>query len=186
MYSARRGGAPRETSYSSQFPLEAPLRLERASERGEADDDFAPGASSLDAALGDADPVDHPADPCCGLWVATVRYAAGRSGGGYVDLSCCFPPACPVYTWHHPVDSQCKSVRLPGTSKRTSRRAGCGGRRRSSFVFRPQRRPHRRLLLLLVVPRECPCKAAQPRSSEKNAASRAGQTPCARWAVGIY
>ena len=30
------------------------------------------------------------------------------------------------------------------------------------------------------------CKAAQPRSSEKNAASRAGQTPCARWAVGIY
>ena len=29
------------------------------------------------------------------------------------------------------------------------------------------------------------CKAAQPRSSEKNAASRAGQTPCARWAVGI-
>ena len=28
-------------------------------------------------------------------------------------------------------------------------------------------------------------KAAQPRSSEKNAASRAGQTPCARWAVGI-
>ena len=29
-------------------------------------------------------------------------------------------------------------------------------------------------------------KAAQPRSSEKNAASRAGQTPCARWAVEIY
>ena len=29
------------------------------------------------------------------------------------------------------------------------------------------------------------CKAAQPRSSEKNAASRAGQTPCTRWAVGI-
>ena len=29
------------------------------------------------------------------------------------------------------------------------------------------------------------CKAGQPRSSEKNAASRAGQTPCARWAVGI-
>ena len=28
-------------------------------------------------------------------------------------------------------------------------------------------------------------KAAQPRSSEKNAASRAGQTPCTRWAVGI-
>ena len=28
-------------------------------------------------------------------------------------------------------------------------------------------------------------KAAQPRSSEKNAASRAGQTPCARWAVAI-
>ena len=28
------------------------------------------------------------------------------------------------------------------------------------------------------------CKAVQPRSSEKNAASRAGQTPCARWAVG--
>ena len=28
-------------------------------------------------------------------------------------------------------------------------------------------------------------KAAQPRSSEKNAASRAGQTPCARLAVGI-
>ena len=28
-------------------------------------------------------------------------------------------------------------------------------------------------------------KAAQPRSSEKNAASRAGQTPCARWAVTI-
>ena len=28
-------------------------------------------------------------------------------------------------------------------------------------------------------------KAAQPRSSEKNAASRAGQTPCARWAVRI-
>ena len=28
-------------------------------------------------------------------------------------------------------------------------------------------------------------KAAQPRSSEKHAASRAGQTPCARWAVGI-
>ena len=28
-------------------------------------------------------------------------------------------------------------------------------------------------------------KAAQPRSLEKNAASRAGQTPCARWAVGI-
>ena len=26
-------------------------------------------------------------------------------------------------------------------------------------------------------------KAAQPRSSEKNAASRAGQTPCTRWAV---
>ena len=29
------------------------------------------------------------------------------------------------------------------------------------------------------------CKAAQPRSSEKNVARRAGQTPCARWAVGI-
>ena len=29
------------------------------------------------------------------------------------------------------------------------------------------------------------CKAAQPRSSEKNAASRAGQTPCTRWAVTI-
>ena len=29
------------------------------------------------------------------------------------------------------------------------------------------------------------CKAAQPRSSEKNAASRAGQTPWSRWAVGI-
>ena len=29
------------------------------------------------------------------------------------------------------------------------------------------------------------CKAAQPRSSEKNAASRAGQNPCARWAVTI-
>ena len=28
-------------------------------------------------------------------------------------------------------------------------------------------------------------KAAQPRSSEKNAASRAGQTPCKRWAVGF-
>ena len=28
-------------------------------------------------------------------------------------------------------------------------------------------------------------KAAQPRSSEKNAASRAGQTPCTRWAVTI-
>ena len=32
---------------------------------------------------------------------------------------------------------------------------------------------------------ERPGKAAQPRSSEKNAASRAGQTPCTRWAVGI-
>ena len=29
-------------------------------------------------------------------------------------------------------------------------------------------------------------KAAQPRSLEKNAASRAGQTPCARWAVGLF
>ena len=29
------------------------------------------------------------------------------------------------------------------------------------------------------------CKAAQPRSSEKNATSRAGQTPCTRWAVGL-
>ena len=28
-------------------------------------------------------------------------------------------------------------------------------------------------------------KVAQPRSSEKNTASRAGQPPCARWAVGI-
>ena len=28
--------------------------------------------------------------------------------------------------------------------------------------------------------------AAQPRSSEKNAASRAGQTPCTRWAVTIF
>ena len=28
-------------------------------------------------------------------------------------------------------------------------------------------------------------KAAQPRSSEKNAARRARQTPCERWAVGI-
>ena len=28
-------------------------------------------------------------------------------------------------------------------------------------------------------------EAAQPHSSEKNAASRAGRTPCARWAVGV-
>ena len=29
------------------------------------------------------------------------------------------------------------------------------------------------------------CKAAQPRSSEKNAASRVGQPPCGRWAVAV-
>jgi hypothetical protein len=33
---------------------------------------------------------------------------------------------------------------------------------------------------------QSPHKAAQPRSSEKNAASRAGQTPCTRWAVTIF
>ena len=39
--------------------------------------------------------------------------------------------------------------------------------------------------LVEVGPRELDYKAAQPRSSEKNAASRAGQTPCTRWAVTL-
>ena len=44
--------------------------------------------------------------------------------------------------------------------------------------------PHRPQQTATAMPM-LPSKAAQPRSSEKNAASRAGQTPCTRGAVGI-
>ena len=43
----------------------------------------------------------------------------------------------------------------------------------------------KRLLKVAVRLRGVSRKAAQPRSSEKNAASRAGKIPYSRWAVGI-
>ena len=53
----------------------------------------------------------------------------------------------------------------------------------SSFPFPSGLRPHSRVVSNLDQSSDCcvDCKAAQPRSSEKNEASRAGQTLCTRW-----
>ena len=90
-----------------------------------------------------------------------------------------------------------KTISHPTKNGMKQKKSRSGGTRLTpddgSSGSRPQRRRRSgkyRYLGSLPSRRNC-CpspragKAAQPRSSEKNAASRAGQTPCARWAVGI-
>ena len=76
-------------------------------------------------------------------------------------------------------------ARGPGPGRPTAGRRGpeAAGRARGLELGRDLRVERTPVAFAIPLQRS---KAAQPRSSEKNAASRAGRTPCARWAVGVF